>query len=340
MRKLLSRFGALAAVAATAVPAYAGQEVNVYSYRQDFLIRPFLDRFTEATGITVNVVHAQNGMLERLKAEGENTPADLVLTVDIGRLQAHKDAGLLQPIRSEVIERNVPPQYRDPDGAWVGLTTRARVIFHAKDRVKPDELATYEDMADPKWRRRICMRSGSHRYNVALVASMIAAHGEAATEAWLEGLVANFARKPQGNDRAQVKAIKEGVCDIALGNTYYMGNMATNDEHPEQKQWAAASAILFPNQGDRGTHVNISGAGVVKHSKRPQNAIKLIEFLSGAEAQEMYAKANFEYPVKDGVAWHPLVESWGRFKADPLRLARIAELSPLAQMLIHRAGWQ
>ncbi len=336
--------GAMLAVAGAlwggqaALSAGAGQ-VNIYSYRQEFLIRPFLDQFTKRTGITVNVVYAKAGTLERLKAEGENTSADMILTVDIGRLQAHKDEGLLQPIDSAIVANNVPAQYRDPEGEWVGLTTRARVVYYARDRVKPGELGTYEDLAERKWKGRICVRSGSHRYNVALVASMIARHGEAKTEEWVKGLVANFARKPQGNDRAQVKAILEGVCDVAIGNTYYMGRMATNRKHPEQKRWAAASGIFFPNQGGRGTHVNISGAAVVKYAKNKDNAVKLIEFLSDALAQEMYAKANFEYPVKDGVAWHPMVESWGRFKPDTVSLAKIARLSPTALKVIHRAGW-
>ncbi|MFQ5953660.1 MAG: Fe(3+) ABC transporter substrate-binding protein [Kiloniellales bacterium] len=317
----------------------AEAEVNLYSYRQEFLIRPLLDAFTEETGIKVNVVFARTGMLERLKAEGENTPADVVLTVDIARLQAIADAGLLQPVKSAVLETNIPAPYRDPSGLWFGLTTRARVIYYAKDRVDPAELSTYEDLADPKWRGRLCARSGKHAYNRALVASMIAAHGEAKARAWVEGLVANFARKPQGNDRAQVKALMQGVCDIALGNTYYMGKMKTNDEHPEQKAWAAAARIFFPNQDGRGTHVNLSGAGVTKWAKRRAGAIRLIEFLSGDAAQRLYASQNFEYPVKDGVAWQAEVASWGRFKADTVGLSRIAELSPAAVRIINQAGW-
>ena len=324
--------------ASVALPAAAG-EVNLYSYRQDFLIRPLLDAFTERTGIKVNVVFARVGMMERLKAEGRNTSADAVLSADIARLTAISEAGLLQPVRSAVLERNIPARYRDPGGLWFGLTTRARVIFYAKDRVRPAALSTYEDLADPKWKGRVCARSGKHVYNRALVASMIAAHGEARARAWVRGLVANFARKPQGNDRAQVKALMQGVCDVALGNTYYMGKMKTNEKHPEQKAWAAAARIFFPNQDGRGTHVGISGAGVTKWARRRDNAVRLIEFLSGDEAQRMYASRNFEYPVKEGVAWHPEVESWGRFKADSIGLAGIAELSPAAARIIDQAGW-
>jgi iron(III) transport system substrate-binding protein len=316
-----------------------GQDRGRARYRQEFLIRPFLDAFENQTGIAVNVVFAKEGVLERIKAEAENTPADVVLTVDIGRLKAHKDAGVLQPIDSEVLQRHIPAKFRDPDRQWFGLSVRSRVLYVSKDRVMPGEIESYEDLAKPEWQGRVCVRSGSHAYNVALVASMLAHRGAAETKRWLEGLVANLARPPQGNDRAQVKAIMEGVCDVAVGNNYYMGHMMTNEKKPEQKEWAAAARIVFPNQGDRGTHVNISGAGVVKWSKHKENAIKLVEFLSGNLAQEMYAKVNFEYPVKDGVRWGELNESWGRFKADDLSLATIGELSLEAQKLIDEAGW-
>ena len=316
------------------------REVNLYSYRQEFLIRPLLDAFTDRTGIKVNVVYAKTGMLERLKAEAENTPADMVLTTDVAVLKQHADEGLLRPVRSAVLEVNIPARYRNPDGLWFGLTTRARVIYYAKDRVSADELTTYEDLADPKWRGRICVRSGKHPYNRGLVAAMIAAHGEARTLEWVTGLVANLARKPQGNERAQVKALMQGVCDLALGNTYYMGKMKTNEKQPEQKAWAAAARIIFPNQDDRGTHVNISGAAVTKHAKRRDNAVRLIEFLSGDMAQAIYASDNFEYPVKPGVAWHPEVESWGRFKADATDLTDIAGRMPAAVRIIHQGGWR
>ncbi len=297
----------------------------MYSERQPFLMAPLLDAFTEETGIKVNMVYIRKGMLERLKAEGANSPADLVLTSDIGNLHNLVNAGLLQATKSNVLSNNIPAQYRHPDGLWYGLTTRARVIFAHKDRVKPGELSSYADLADPKFKGRVCTRSGKHNYNVSLLAWIIAVRGENVAKAWARGVKANFARRPQGNDRAQVKAVYQGECDVALGNTYYMGKMMTNQKEPEQKKWAASVNIIFPTQGDSGTHVNISGAGATKSGKNKDNSIKLIEFLSGDAAQKIYAEDNFEYPVKAGTALHPLVASWGKFKADTVYLSKIAE---------------
>jgi len=326
-----------AAIATTGVQA--AEEVNLYSYRQPFLIKPFLDVFTEKTGIKVNVVYAKKGMLQRLKAEGRNTPADAVLTVDISRLSALANAELLQPINSAVLDKNVPAQYRHPDGLWFGLTTRARVVYAHKTRVKPGELVSYEDLAKPHMKGRICTRSGKHSYNLSLLASIVAAKGEQAATNWAKAVKANLARRPQGNDRAQVKAIKEGICDVSLGNTYYMGAMATNEKKPEQKTWAAAVKVLFPGQNGRGTHVNISGAAVTEHAKNKANAVKLLEFLSENFAQKMYADQNFEYPVKAGVAWHPLVASWGRFKADKINLDEIAKYRSTAAKIMDRVDF-
>lgn len=319
--------------------AVAAEEVNLYSYRQPFLIKPFLDEFTKETGIKVNVVFADKGMLERLKAEGRNTPADVVLTVDIARLSALANAEVLQPIESDVLEKNIPAQYRHPDGLWFGLTTRARVVYAHKDRVDPAEIASYDDLADPKWKGRICTRSGKHAYNISLLAAVVAEKGEKAAEEWARAVKANLARKPQGNDRAQVKAIYEGVCDISLGNTYYMGAMATNEKNPEQKDWAAAVRIVFADKKGPGTHVNISGAAVTEHAKNRENAIKLLEFLSGDLAQEMYAAKNFEYPVKPGVPLDPMVASWGGFKADPISLEEIAKQRATASKIMDRVGF-
>ncbi|MAF96043.1 MAG: iron ABC transporter substrate-binding protein [Rhodospirillaceae bacterium] len=300
-------------------------EVNLYSYRQPFLMNPLLNAFTKETGIKVNMVYLKKGMLERLKAEGANSPADLILTADIGNLHNLVEADLLQAAKSRMLESNVPARFRHPKGLWFGLTTRARIIFAHKKRVKPGEAATYEDLAQPHMKGRVCTRSGKHVYNVSLLASIIAAKGEAAAEAWARGLKANLARKPQGNDRAQVKAVYQGECDVALGNTYYMGKMMTNEKSPVQKKWAAAVNVIFPNQGGRGTHVNISGAGVTKGAKNKANAVKLIEFLSGGAAQKIYAEGNFEYPIKAGVKPHPIVAGWGKFKADETFLSKIAE---------------
>tara|TARA_R110002167_G_scaffold82073_2_gene224170 strand:+ start:491 stop:1519 length:1029 start_codon:yes stop_codon:yes gene_type:complete len=318
--------------------AFAADEVNVYSYRQEFLIRPFLDKFTAETGIKVNVVFAEKGLLERLQAEGDNSPADLVLTVDIARLNALAEADVLQPVESAKLAANVPAQYRHPDGLWYGLSMRARILYVSNERVKPGEITTYEELADPKWKGRICMRSSKHVYNRALLASMIAAHGEEKAAMWVEGLKTNMARKPQGNDRGQVKAIKEGLCDIGIGNNYYYGKMKFNDEKPEQQAWAAAVNLVFPNAADRGTHINISGVGMTKSSKHRAAALKLMEFLSDNEAQRMYAAVNYEYPVKPGVPVDPEVASWGTLKPDTLPLQTIAENSPKAVMLFQQVG--
>jgi len=314
----------------------AAEEVNVYSYRQPFLIQPMFDVFTRETGIDVNVVFAQQGLVERLKQEGRFSPADLIFTVDIGRLADAVEAGVTQAVDSTILEANIPPQYRDPDGQWFGLTTRARVIYASKDRVAPDEITRYEDLAQPEWHGRVCTRSGTHVYQIALLASMIAHHGRDGAKAWLEGVKQNLARKPQGNDRAQVKAIKEGLCDVALGNSYYMGKML-ND--PEQYEWAQSARLIFPNQDDRGTHVNISGMALTRSAPNRENAIKLMEFLSGDLAQQMYAEQNFEYPVKDGVAWSGLLKSWGAFKADALPLATVADHRAEAVRIVNEVGY-
>ena len=327
--------GAASALTAMTTGASAA-EVNLYSYRQPFLMNPLLNAFTKETGIKVNMVYLKKGMLERLKAEGANSPADLVLTADIGNLHNLVKAGLLQPSKSSILESNVPAQYRHPKGLWFGLTTRARIIFAHKKRVKPGEITTYEDLAKPHMKGRVCTRSGKHVYNVSLLASIIAAKGEAAAEAWARGVKANLARKPQGNDRAQVKAVYQGECDVSLGNTYYMGKMMTNEKSPVQKKWAAAVNLIFPNQKGRGTHVNISGAGVTKSAKNKANAVKLIEFLSGDAAQKIYAEDNFEYPIKAGVKLHPIVAGWGKFKADETFLSKIAEHRTEATRIMDR----
>ncbi len=325
----------LGAVSSTTCGVSAA-EVNLYSARQPFLMDPLLKAFTKETGIKVNMVYLKKGMQERLKAEGANSPADLVLTSDIGNLHNLVKAGVLQATQSSVLSQNIPQQYRHPDGLWYGLTTRARIIFTHKQRVKPGEITSYEDLADPKMKGRVCTRSGKHVYNVSLLASIIAAKGEAFAEQWARGVKANLARKPQGNDRAQVKAVFQGECDVALGNTYYMGKMQTNEKKPEQKQWAAAVNVVFPNQAGRGAHVNISGAGVTKSAKNKAGAIKLIEFLSSDAAQKIYAEDNFEYPVKAGVKLHPVVASWGTFKADEQFLSKIAEQRTTATRIMDK----
>lgn len=344
-RRMAWRLGAavLGAVTLFASPTAAEADVgavNLYSYRQEFLIRPLLDEFSKRTGIRVNVQYVEGGVLRRMQEEGENSPADAVLTVDIARLKAHADAGTLQPVESGVLERNIPPQYRHPDGLWFGLTTRSRVIVYSKDRVDPTEIARYEDLTDPKWKGRVCTRSSSNVYMKSLLASIIAANGEDAALNWANGVKENLARKPQGNDRAQVKAIWQGECDLALINTYYIGAMRHNEKEPEQKEWAESIGVIFPNQADRGAHVNISAAGVARYAKNKANAVRLIEFLSEDWAQKFYAAENFEYPVKPGVEWSPEVMSWGQFKPDDVNLATVADYVPLAVRLYDRAGYQ
>ncbi len=314
----------LGALAAAPLPA---QEVNVYSYRQPELIRPLTDAFTAETGIAVNVAYLDKGMIERLKAEGRRSPADVILTVDIARLAEAVEAGVTQPVSSEVMAANVPEDFRDPDGHWWGLTTRARIVYASRDRVAPGEVTTYEDLADPKWQGRICTRSGLHDYNIALTAAMIYHHGEDGAKDWLKGLKANLARKPQGNDRAQVKAIWAGECDISLGNTYYLGKMLAN---PEQVAWAEAVTPIFPTFENGGTHVNISGVAMVKAAPHPEEALKFMEFLTSPEAQEIYAAANFEYPIAPGTEPAELVKSWGEFTPDDVNLMELARLRAAA----------
>lgn len=311
-------------------------EVNVYSYRQPFLIEPLFNKFTDESGIKVNVVFAKKGLAERLVREGQNSPADLVFTVDIGRLSEVVNKDVVQAVSSDVLSNNIPAQYRDPESKWFGLTTRTRSIYASKERVNLDDIQSYEDLADPKWKGKICTRSGKHPYNLALIASMISHHGEAKTTEWLQGFKANLARKPQGNDRAQVKAIKEGVCDLSLGNNYYYGKMLNNEE---QVAWANAVHLTFPNQGDRGTHVNISGMALTKSAPNKENAIKLMEFLTKEVAQTMYSTDNFEYPVNTQVAPSELLQSWGSFKSDTLPLSEIAKNRKLAAQLVDKVGF-
>jgi len=313
-----------------AAPVVA-DEVNVYSYRQPELMAPLTDAFTAETGIDVNVVFLNKGMVERLKAEGDQSPADVVFTVDISRLAGVVNADLTQPVESDNLAANIPSDLRDPDNHWFGVTTRARIVYASKDRVDPNEITTYEDLADPKWAGRICTRSGTHAYNVALVSAHLHHYGEEATLEWLEGLKSNLARTPQGNDRAQVKAIWAGECDISLGNTYYMGKMLEDDE---QQAWADSVNVLFPEFDGHGTHVNVSGVAMTKSSPNPENAVKLMEFLASPTAQEIYAAANYEYPVAPGTEAVELVQSWGDYTPDDVNLADIAALRPAAIKLI------
>ena len=314
----------------------SGETVNVYTYRKPQLIQPLFDAFTINTGIDVKSVFAKKGMLEKIVSEGRNSPVDLILTVDIGRLTDLKNAGVTQPIFSETVQRNIPSNFRDPEGHWFGLTSRARIIVTSKTRVNTSIVKNYEDLVSKKWKGKICTRSGKHPYMTALIASVIAASGEKDAEAWLSGLKNNLARKPQGNDRAQVKAIYEGQCDLAIINHYYMAMMLAN---PEQKKWAAGINIIFPNQDNRGTHMNVSGAAIAKFAPNRGNAEKLLEFLVSPEGQRIYGSKNGEYPVSRGVPRSDLLASWGDFKQDSLSLVEVASNRKKAIMMADRVGY-
>jgi iron(III) transport system substrate-binding protein len=337
--RALSRFAfVFAALAGFGSAALAQGEVNIYSYRQPQLIDPLLKAFTDKTGIKTNVIYAPEGLNERIAAEGNNSPADLLFTVDAGRLSEAKEAGITQPVDSPVLDKAIPAEYRDPGNQWFGLTMRSRVIYASNDRVKQDSI-TYEELADPKWKGKICIRSGQHVYNTSLIATMIAHKGEAFTEEWLKGVKANLAQKPAGGDREQARDIASGKCDLALGNTYYMALMTNNEKNPEQKEWAKAIKVLFPNTGDRGSHVNISGMALAKHAPNKANAIKLMEFLASDDAQQIYATANNEYPISSNVKASPIVQSWGTLKADKLPLDNIAKFRKRASELVDKVNF-
>lgn len=323
-----------ALIAPVAVPALA-EEVNIYSHRQPELLKPLTDAFTAATGIAVNTAFVDKGMVERLKAEGDRSPADLVMTVDVARLGEVKDAGVTQKVEDAALEA-IPAGLRDADGQWFGLTTRARIVYASKERVADGEVTTYEGLADPKWKGRICTRPFTNDYNVALTAAYLAHHGADETRAWLEGVKANLARKPEGNDRDQVKAIWAGECDISLGNTYYMGQMLKDDE---QKAWADSVRIVFPVFDGGGTHVNVSGVAMTAAAPNKPAALKLMEFLVSDEAQRIYAETNYEFPVSDHVARSELVQGWGSFTPDSLTLSEISALRPEALSLIEEVNF-
>lgn len=335
--KKTTLFASTIALLGAAFPALADGEVNIYSYRQPELMKPVLDEFTKETGIKTNVLFLDKGLVERMTAEGENSPADVILTVDVTRLTEAKNGGVTQPVNDEIINKDIPANYRDPDGNWFGLTTRGRVIFASKDRVQQDSI-TYEELADPKWKGKICMRDAQHAYNVGLVSSMIANKGAEFTEKWLTGLKANLVSKPNGNDRSQAKAVMSGECDLGIAYTYYLGVMKTNEKEPEQKEWAAAVKVLFPNAADRGTHVNISGMAMAKNAPNKDNALKLMQFLSGENAQKIYAEQVFEYPVLPGAEPSEVVKSFGTINPDKLPLIEIANNWKAASEMIDKVG--
>lgn len=340
--KVLVRTLTLAAlaIALPAAQSLAADEVNVYSSRKEELIKPLLERFTAATGIQVNLVTGkEDALIQRLKSEGVNSPADLLITTDAGNLHRAKEAGVTQPIVSQTLAAVVPANYRDPAGHWVGLTVRARPLLYVKGRTDPATLSTYEALAGPAFKGQVCVRSSDNIYNQSLVASLIAANGVEATETWARGLVRNLARPPKGGDRDQIKAAAAGECAIAIANTYYLAGMLTGTD-PAERAAAAAMTVFWPNQDGRGVHVNVSGAALTAAARHQGSAVRLVEFLANPESQAWYAEQDGEYPVRKGVPVSATLAAWGTFKADDLNLARLGELNAEAVRLMDRAGWK
>lgn len=320
-------------IGVSGAPAFAQSgEVNVYSYREPGLIQPLLDIFSAETGIKANVLFAGDGLLERVAAEGELSPVDVVLTVDVGNLVGAKEQGLTQPITTDALER-LDPAFRDAEGHWAALSLRARVFYVSNDRVDATAL-TYEDIAQPEWKGRLCTRPGDHVYNIGLIANRIAAWGLDETREWLAAVRDNLAYAPTGNDRAGAKAIFEGSCDLAIANTYYMGLMLTNESEPEQKDWAAASRIIYPDTAGDGTQVNAAGAFIAKDAPNPANANKLVEFLLSDEAQQLYANANYEYPAVTSVKPAELTLSWGELNPSKVSFTELADYRDEAAALV------
>ena len=340
MRSTFRSLLSLALALAFAGGALAGGEVNLYSHRHYDTDQTLYDRFEKRTGIKVNVIQGKaDELIARLSREGAASPADILMTVDAGRLVRAQSMGLLSPAASALLRANVPAHLRDPGGHWFGLTQRARVFVYHPDRVSPDELSTYADLTHPRWKGRILIRSSSNIYNQSLLASIIASEGEAGAAAWAAGVVANMARTPQGNDRDQMKAVAAGEGDLAVVNTYYVGRLIDSDDEYE-REVAAQVRVFFPNQEDRGAHVNVSGAGITVSARNRDNAVRLLEFLTAPEAQEKFSAANYEYPVNPAVTPSPLLQSWGGFTADDLPLNRLGELNADAVRVFDRAGWR
>lgn len=315
-------------------------EVNLYSARKEALIKPLLDAFTEESGIKVNIISGKDdALLERIKSESTNSPADLLLTTDAGRLHRAKQAGLFAPVQSDTLEQSIPENYRDGDNLWFGLSVRARPIM-VSTTLPNLSLSRYEDLTNPALKGQICIRSSDNIYNQSLVASMLAVNSADEVESWISGLVANFARAPQGGDRDQIRAAAAGQCSVVVANTYYLANMLADQSNPSEYEAATAMRVIWPNQNDRGAHVNVSGAGLIKTAPNSDNAIKLLEFLASDKAQQMYADVNFEYPVKTGIELNSTLASWGSFKADSLTLDTLGKNNAEAVKVMDRAGWK
>lgn len=327
----------VAALFAVAAGPAAAKEVNIYTTREPGLIQPLLDAFTRETNIKVNTVFLKDGLKERVQAEGQRSPADILMTVDIGNLVDLVDGGVTQPINSKILKEAIPANLRDANGHWYALSLRDRVLYQEKNMGLTS--FHYEDLADPKWRGRVCIRSGQHPYNVALIAAMIAHNGEAATEKWLRGVKANLARSATGGDRDVARDIMGGICDLGLANAYYVGRMRSSAPDTDAYKWGQAISVIRPTFAKGGTHVNVSGAAVAKHAPHKDSAIKLLEYLVSDEAQSLYARANYEYPVKAGVALDPIVESFGPLNVDTLPLTEIAAHRQRASELVDEVGF-
>jgi len=334
---------AIFALAVTfAVPAAAEEPVlNLYSARHYQTDEALYANFAKATGIRINRIEAgDEQLLDRIRSEGAQSPADLLLIVDAARLASAQEQGLFRPVKSKTLEERIPAELRDPGGHWYGFSSRARVIVYNKATVNAADVATYEALAEPRNRGRVCTRSGSHPYNLSLVAALIAHHGEAKTEEWARGVVANMARTPRGGDTDQIKAVAAGECGVALSNSYYYVRLMRSAK-PEEREWVAKTGVVWPDQASYGTHLNIAGAGVLKHAPHPQNAVRFLDYLASDEAQAYFANGNNEWPaVKGAVAKNAELESLGTFKADTLPIATLAKNTPAAQKLLDRAGWK
>jgi iron(III) transport system substrate-binding protein len=332
----------LACLAAASLSAGAQEKVlNLYSSRHYQTDEALYSDFTRQTGIRVNRIEApEDALIERLRSEGSASPADVLVTVDAGRLWRAEQLGLLQPVRSTVLESRVPEHLRHPDGLWFGFSTRARVIVYNKEAVKPGQIRSYEDLADPKWKGKVCMRSSSSVYNLSLAAALISHVGEQKTEEWARGVVANFARGPKGGDTDQIKAVAAGECALTLANTYYYARLVKSSK-PDEREAVAKTGVLWPNQDGRGTHVNISGAGVLKSAPHRDEAVKFLEYLAGNDAQRYFADGNNEYPaVKSAAIDNAALAGLGRFKPDTLNVSALGRNQPAAQKLYDRAGWR
>ena len=341
MKSIVRSFVACCALVPVLATTAGAAELNLYSARHYQTDEALYDNFTKKTGIKINRVEAKDdALIERIKSEGANSPADVLITVDAGRLWRADEAGLFQPVVTPTLTDRIPANLRHPDGHWYGFSTRARVIYYNKQNVDPAGLDSYEDLADQKWRGQVCIRSSSNIYNLSLMSSLIEKHGEGAAETWAEGVVANFARSPQGGDTDQIRAVAAGECGISVGNTYYFVRLMKSDK-AKDKEVVEAVGLIFPNQGDSGTHVNISGAGVLKHAPNKDAAVKFLEYLASPPAQQYFAAGNNEYPAVDGVeAKNPDLASLGDFKADTINVAVYGRNQPKAQMVYDRAGWK